>query len=89
METQEFNTDNQNGRIPMVPKNNGEYVILLNWLEFWMSKAQLKRIKDKWNDGLGIEDIAKDEKRNAQEVLLALIHQAAKNHKLRPFARRL
>ncbi|PJH58750.1 hypothetical protein CVR97_28090 [Salmonella enterica subsp. enterica serovar Typhimurium] len=86
---EEPNTHRTNGFTPHVSGNDGEYVILLDWLEFWMSKAQFKRIKDKWNDGIELEEIAENEKRNALEVLFALMHQAAKENKLRPFAGRL
>lgn len=66
-----------------------DYVILLEDLEFAMPKTQLKRITDKHNDGLGLEEIAKEERRNVYEVLLALIHQAkTKRVYLRPLAYR-
>jgi len=64
-----------------------DYVILLEDLEFAMPKTQLKRITDKHNSGLEIEEIAKNEGRNVYEVILALLHQAKTNKvPLRPLA---
>lgn len=72
------------------PKKSGHYVILLDDLEFAMSKEQLWQITNLHNDGMKLEDISEYVKRDKYEVLIALIHQAKKGTvKLRPFARRL
>ncbi|MEC5422088.1 hypothetical protein QGM71_01095 [Virgibacillus sp. C22-A2] len=63
-------------------------VILLEELEFVMPTEQLQTITDLHNDGMELEDIAKEVKRNQYEVLIALIHQNKRNVKLRPFAYR-
>ncbi|HSH25992.1 MAG TPA: hypothetical protein VLA13_10740 [Massilibacterium sp.] len=64
-----------------------DYVILLEDLEFAMPKTQLKRITDKHNSGLIIEEIAKEEGRDIYEIILALLHQAKTNKvSLRPLA---
>ena len=52
-----------------------------------MPKTQLKRITDKHNSGLIIEEIAKEEGRDIYEIILALLHQAKTNKvSLRPLA---
>lgn len=66
----------------------GEYVILLDDLEFVMTKEHLNDITLLHNNGKSLEYISKFVKRNEYEVLLALIHQAKRGVKLRPFAYR-
>lgn len=67
-------------------KTGLDYVFLLDDLELAMTREQLKRITKAWNDGMELEEIAEDERRDPVEVLLALIHQAKRRNKLRPFA---
>lgn len=72
------------------PRRARDYVILLDDLEFAMSKEQLWEITNLHNDGMKLEDISEHVQRDKYEVLIALIHQAKKGTvKLRPFARRL
>lgn len=74
--------------IPVIKQSRKrDYVFLLDDLEMTMHKDQLKRVTESWNDGKDIEDIAKKERRNVVEILLALIHQAKRGCKVRPFAR--
>ncbi|GGB63731.1 hypothetical protein GCM10011409_46000 [Lentibacillus populi] len=61
-------------------------VILLEELEFCMPKDQLRTITELHNNGMWIEDIAEEVKRNPYEVLLALIHQVKRGYKMRPLA---
>lgn len=76
-------------RIPMLPQTRKrDYVFLFEGLEFAMHKDQLKRVTDSWNAGSDLEFIAKKERRNPIEILLALMHQANSGYKLRPFAGR-
>jgi hypothetical protein len=63
-----------------------DYVFLLEDLELAMTKEQLNRITKAWNDGMELEEIAAEERRHTVEVLIALIHQAKRKVKLRPFA---
>lgn len=63
-----------------------DYVFLLDDLELAMTKEQLNRVTRAWNDGMELEDIAAQERRHPVEVLVALIHQAKRKVKLRPFA---
>ena len=84
-----LNTLRDGGFIPLLPQDDTEWVILLDWLEFAMSKEQLTRVTDDWNNGSELEEIAIEEQRKPLEILLALIHQAAKGKKLRPFAGRI
>ncbi|MBT2215863.1 hypothetical protein KK120_08875 [Virgibacillus dakarensis] len=75
------------GNAPILPEIGSEkYVILLEDLEFCMPKDQLKHITDLHNDGMWIDDIAEEVKRNPYEVLLALIHQVKRGYKMRPMA---
>lgn len=84
-----LNTAQKGGFIPLLPQDDTEWVFLLDWLEFAMSKEQLMRITKEWNAGEDLESIAQEEKRKPLEILMALIHQAAKGRKMRPFAGRL
>lgn len=66
-----------------------ENIILLNNLEFGMSRSQLNKITKLHNDGIRFEEISKQVKRDPYEVILALLHQARTNNvRLRPFAYR-
>ena len=67
-----------------------DYLILLDDLEFAMSKEQLKRITNLHNSGVDLEDIAEQEDRDPYEVIIALLHVARRAPKQikRPFAYR-
>jgi hypothetical protein len=75
-----------NGNVPHVSK--GDNVILLSDLEFAMPKEQLQLITKLHNEGMRLEDIVNEVKRNPYEVLIALIHQVKQGKKLRPLAYR-
>jgi hypothetical protein len=51
-----------------------DYIILLDDLEFGMSKEQLNRILELHNKGWKFEKIAKFENRDPYEVICALLH---------------
>lgn len=63
-----------------------DYVIMLEDLEFGISKEQFNYITNLHTQGMDFEDISKEVKRNKYEVLLALIHQAKQGKGLKPFA---
>lgn len=72
---------------PTGRKNN---VILLENLEFGMSRSQLNQITDLHNSGMRFEEISKKVERDPYEVVLALLHQARTNNvRLRPFVYRM
>lgn len=85
--------------IPILKQmKNPNYVFLMEHLEPAMTVDQLDRIVEKYNSGIDYKLIAKQEKRDPAEVLLALLHQvtAPRNGKNRgnvdvekPFARRI
>lgn len=63
------------------------YVILLEDLEFAISKKQLERIAFKHNQGMSLEEITESERRDPYEVILALLHLTRSNKRhIRPFA---
>ena len=68
-----------------------DYVILLDDLEFGMSKEQLNRILELHNKGWSFERIAKWENRDPYEVIIALLHISRGKPKQikRPLAYRL
>lgn len=75
--------------IPLInPSQHRDYVILLEDLEFAMSKEQLLRITKMHNDGYSLEEIMESERRDPYEIILALLHQTRKKWLLRPFAYR-
>lgn len=51
-----------------------DYIILLDDLEFGMSKEQLNRILELHNKGWRFEKIARFENRDPYEVICALLH---------------
>jgi hypothetical protein len=51
-----------------------DYIILLDDLEFGMSKEQLNRILELHNKGWKFEKIARFENRDPYEVICALLH---------------
>jgi hypothetical protein len=75
------------GFIPMLPQDDTEYEFLLDWLEFAMSKQQLRDIKHLWNNGSDISEIVTETQRKPLEILMALIHLSEKNHKIRAMGR--
>jgi len=82
-----INTDKKDHFLRIEP--GLDYEFILEDLELAFPKDQLKRVTKNWNDGSGLEEIAENEKREPLEILLALIHQAKRGFKLRPFAGRL
>lgn len=82
--TATLNTRKSSGFIPLLPQDGTEWVILLDWLEFAMSKEQLERVTKLWNSGMGLVEIADIEQRKPLEVFLSIIHQAEKGNKIRP-----
>ena len=67
----------------------GDYVIILDDLEFAFQKDQLDEIAELHNDGVRLSDISKITKRDEYEVLLAIIHLHRKGKLTRPLARRV
>jgi hypothetical protein len=61
-----------------------DYVYLLDDLELTMTKNQLERVTQNWNEGYRIMSIAEMERRDPIEILFALIHQAKRGRTLRP-----
>lgn len=64
-----------------------ENVILLDDLEFAMTKDQLETITEMHNSGITFPKISEEVKRNKYEVLLALLHQVKKGRLMRRFGR--
>lgn len=87
--TTSLNTYRTSGFIPILPEDGTDWVILLEDLEFAMSRKQLERITRSWNRGTSVERLAELEKRRPIEVLLALLHQSNQGKQLRPFAYRM
>lgn len=75
-------------------KPDKDYIFLLEHLEPAMEKSQLNRVIEKHNAGMDYNLIAKQEKRNPAEIIVALIHQMTATDKYnkasvditRPFA---
>lgn len=75
--------------VPLIKEQfHRDYIILLEDLEFVMSKDQLMRITNMHNDGYSLEEIMNEEKRDPYEIILALLHQTKTKRLLRPFAYR-
>lgn len=71
--------------IPILPQT-GEYdVFVLEDLELVFSKKQLKGLTKMWNGGSDMTFIAKQYKRDPDEIFLALFHQSRKGKIRRPF----
>lgn len=75
---------------------NYDYIYLLEHLELAMTTEQLDRVVEKHNAGMDYRLIAKQERRNPVEIIIALLHQltvSQKDHNRssvrvkRPFAR--
>jgi len=73
----------------MKPERARDYVILLDDLNFQVSKSELKHITNLHNDGMDFEDIAKETNRDPYEVVLALLHQAKIGANIKPIAYRV
>lgn len=58
--------------------DRSDYVILLDDLEFRMTKRQLKEITRLNNLGYGVNKISEKVKRDPHEVIIALLHQSRK-----------
>jgi len=56
-----------------------KYIFCNDELELAFEENDLKEITDKWNRGYDIELIAKQHKRDPDEIFLAIFHQARKN----------
>ena len=67
----------------------GDYVIILDDLEFAFQKDQLDEIAELHNDGVRLSDISKITKRDEYEVMLAIIHLHRQGKLTRPLARRV
>lgn len=77
-------------RTPMIEQTGRkDHVILLDELEFGMSKGQLETITKMHNEGMDFQDISKEVKRNPYEVIVALLHQAKIGKKLVPLRRNI
>jgi len=73
----------------MKPERARDYVILLDDLNFQMSKNELKYITDLHNAGMEFEEIAKKLKRDPYEIILALLHRVKNGANIRPIAYRV
>ena len=67
----------------------GDYVIILDDLEFAFRQDQLDEIAELHNDGVRLSDISKITKRDEYEVMLAIIHLHRQGKLTRPLARRV
>lgn len=67
----------------------GDYVIILDDLEFAFQKDQLDEIAELHNDGVRLSDISRITKRDEYEVMLAIIHLHRQGKLTRPLARRV
>jgi len=75
------------GNNMLKPKFN--YVFCLEELELAFEDFVLDRITEAWESGDTIERIAWREKRDPDEIFLALFHQARERKITRPFGYRL
>lgn len=81
--TTKMNTISYN--IPILkPRKHGEYVIILEDLEFCFPVEQLDYIEKLHNSGFRISEISEYTKRNEYEVLLAIIHLHREGRITRP-----
>ncbi|MUV39447.1 hypothetical protein JNUCC1_03325 [Lentibacillus sp. JNUCC-1] len=64
-------------------------VIMLEDLEFAISKRQLQNITELHNKGMYFTDISKRVKRDPYEVLLAILHQFKSGKPMKPLGIRL
>lgn len=76
-------------QMPLIKESrHRDYVILLEDLEFAMSKEQLKRITDLHNAGYTLEEIMDVEKRDPYEIIIALLQSKRSKRHMRPFGSR-
>ncbi|MDY0396804.1 hypothetical protein ACFSMW_14750 [Virgibacillus halophilus] len=66
--------------------NFEDNIILMEDVEFTMSKEQLKQITMLHNEGWHFKKIANEVKRDPFEVIIALLHQVRHRKEMRPFA---
>lgn len=71
-------------RQPLNIEPGKDYIFLLDDMELTTTKEQLKIIIQSWNGGESIKSIAKKERRDPIEVLIALIHHAKRGGAVRP-----
>ena len=67
----------------------GDYVIILDDLEFAFRHEQLDEIAELHNDGVRLSEISRITRRDEYEVLLAIIHLHRQGKLTRPLARRV
>lgn len=66
---------NQRCNIALFPESRWrDNVVLLEELEFGMTKQQLESIQISHNEGMQVVEIAESENRNIYEVIIALLH---------------
>lgn len=72
-------------RAPILKQTRArDNVIMLEGLEFNISKKQLREITELHNEGKTYNEISKTVKRDPYEVILALLHQTRRGYKMRP-----
>lgn len=69
-----MNTRNAGTAVFLKPGN--DYVFCNEDLELAFERNDLEIITDKWNNDYSIEQIAKEHKRDPDEIFLAIFHQA-------------
>lgn len=69
---------------PLNIRPGKDYIFLLEDMEFAMTKEQLDRVTQNWNNGFKVSELAEFERRDPIEILIALIHQAKRGKSLRP-----
>jgi len=78
---------NNKKRMSILPPT-GDYIFVLEDLELAFPKDQLNDITKRYNNGESVESIAETEKRDPDEIFLALFHQARQKKTKKPFAYR-
>lgn len=73
---------------PILKNAYSETVILLEDLEFGMTRGQLNKITRLHNAGMDFKEISQEVKRNPYEVILAILHQTRQGKGIRPLAYR-
>jgi len=74
--------------LAMLTNSYSETVILLEDLEFAMTRSQLNKITRLHNAGMDFLEISKEVGRNPYEVILAILHQTKAGKGIRPLAYR-
>lgn len=73
--------------VQMIKPQEEPYIIMLEDLEFAITRKELWHITNLHNAGMRLEDISLEVKRDPYEVIIALLHQARTNRiNLRPLA---